>query len=70
MKKVNISDVLNIICDAIDRADIAQNSDVNPEDEYYISGTLTGGYPQRGIVEFTTKKGDRSFRIEITEEED
>jgi len=63
MENVDIYKVEDLIVDAIE--DIAQNRDINEEEEEYIEAIVTGGYPPRGIIEFTTKDGIKRFKITI-----
>ena len=68
MKSIDIYEVEDLLLDAIEKANIAQDQDNNPEDNDYISSIVTGGYPQRGIIEFTTKDNAKSFKITIEEQ--
>lgn len=63
MKSIDIYKVEELIIDAIE--DIAQNSEINEEEEEYIEAIVTGGYPPRGIIEFVTKDGIKKFKITI-----
>ena len=68
MNSIDIYEVEDLLLDAIEKANIAQDQDNNPEDNDYISAIVTGGYPQRGIIEFTTKDNTKGFKITIEEQ--
>lgn len=65
MERIDIYKVQDLIIDAIE--DIAQNRETNEEEEEYIEAIVTGGYPQRGIIEFVTKDGTNKLKITIEE---
>ena len=68
MNSIDIYKVEDLLLNAIEKANIAQDQDNNPEDNDYISGIVTGGYPQRGIIEFTAKDNAKRFIITIEEQ--
>lgn len=68
MDSIDIYKVEDLFLDAIEKANIAQDQDNNPEDNDYISAIVTGGYPQRGIIEFTAKDNTKRFKITIEEQ--
>lgn len=63
----DIYDLEDLLIDAIEKANIAQDQDTNPEDNDIIEAIVTGGYPQKGIIEFTNKDNTKQFRITIEE---
>ena len=67
MKSIDIYELQDLIVDTILKADIAQDQDTNPNDEDIIDAVVTGGYPQKGIIEFTTKYNTSKFKIIIEE---
>lgn len=69
MKPIDIYKLENLLVDAIVKANIAQDKDANPEDDDIISGIVTGGYPKKGIIEFSTKDNTKEFKITIEEQE-
>jgi hypothetical protein len=67
MKSIDIYKLEDLIVDAIVKANIAQDQDTNPNDNDIIEAIVTGGYPQKGIIEFSTKDNTRKFKITIEE---
>lgn len=67
MKCKDIYDLEDLLIDAIEKANIAQDQETNPEDNDNIEAIVTGGYPQKGIIEFTNKDNTKQFRITIEE---
>ena len=67
MKTVDIYELEDLFVDAIEKANIAQDQDNNPDDNDIIEAIVTGGYPQRGIIEFVTKDNTKRFKITIEE---
>ena len=67
MMSIDIYELEDLIVDAIVKADIAQDQDNNPKDNDIIEAIVTGGYPQKGIIEFSTKDNKRKFKITIEE---
>lgn len=65
MERIDIYKVEDLIIDAIE--EIAQDNEKNEEEEEIIEAIVTGGYPQRGIIEFVTKDGTKKFKITIEE---
>ena len=68
MNSIDIYKLEDLIVDAIVKANIAQDQDTNPEDDDIIEAIVTGGYPQRGIIEFVTKDNTKKFKITIEEQ--
>ena len=68
MNSIDIYKLEDLLVDAIVKANIAQDQDTNPEDDDIIEAIVTGGYPQRGIIEFVTKDNTKKFKITIEEE--
>lgn len=68
MKTVDIYELEDLFVDAIEKANIAQDQDNNPDDNDIIEAIVTGGYPQRGIIEFVTKDNTKKFKITIEEQ--
>ena len=68
MKTVDIYKLEDLFVDAIEKANIAQDQDNNPDDNDIIEAIVTGGYPQRGIIEFVTKDNTKRFKITIEEQ--
>ena len=68
MKTVDIYELEDLFVDTIEKANIAQDQDNNPDDNDIIEAIVTGGYPQRGIIEFVTKDNTKRFKITIEEQ--
>lgn len=68
MKTIDIYGLEDLLVDAIVKANIAQDSDNNSEDDNPIEAIVTGGYPKRGIINFTTKDNAKKFQITIEEQ--
>ena len=68
MRTIDIYGLQDLLVDTIDKANIAQNHDTNPEDDDFIEAIVTGGYPQRGIIRFITKDNTKRFKITIEEQ--
>lgn len=68
MNSIDIYKLEDLLVDAIVKANIAQDQDTNPEDDDIIEAIVTGGYPQRGRIEFVTKDNTKKFKITIEEE--
>lgn len=68
MKTIDIYGLEDLLADAIEKANIAQDQDNNPDDNDIIEAIVTGGYPQRGIIEFVTKDNTKKFKITIEEQ--
>ena len=68
MNSIDIYKLEDLLVDAIVKANIAQDQDTNPEDDDIIEAIVTGGYPQRGIIEFVTKDNTKKFKITIEEQ--
>ena len=64
---IDIYELEDLIVDTIVKANIAQDQDTNPKDEDIIEAIVTGGYPQKGIIEFTAKDNTRKYKIIIEE---
>lgn len=68
MNSIDIYKLEDLLVDAIVKANIAQDQDTNPEDDDIIEAIVTGGYPQRGIIEFSSKDNTKKFKITIEEQ--
>lgn len=68
MNSIDIYKLEDLLADTIAKAGIAQDQDTNPEDNDIISAIVTGGYPKKGIIEFSAKDNTRKFKITIEEQ--
>lgn len=68
MNHISICKLEDLLVDAIAKAGIAQDQDTNPEDSDIINAIVTGGYPEKGIIEFSAKDNTKKFKITIEEQ--
>ncbi len=68
MNSIDIYKLEDLLVDAIAKTGIAQDQDTNPEDNDTIDAIVTGGYPKKGIIEFSAKDNTRKFKITIEEQ--
>jgi hypothetical protein len=68
MKPIDIYKIEDLLFNAIEKANIAQDQDKNPEDNEDIECIITGGYPKKGIIVFTTRGIEKRFKITIEEQ--